>query len=576
MKRKKNRQTVTSILCRDPSLESLCKVVHVQMEIAEKKNEQNIQNSQFIRNFLDNTLRRHPKVRVAYTDEMIRECWRRYLRLREAHVDMPPEWRPTNLVAQLSVKPGPATLFKVMRPKLDRMLHTLLQTAPGPFADYEARSGKALREDVEKGLAVLTLPPELREAYGPDVVRRCVIRYLVRDVPGITEAMIDGCDALGAKVVDRWKDADEDERQATKSHLEDRLLSHCILSASGSPVALDDCEGRMRAMITMFDLGRNGDIIISEQDVRTWTQKLARLDDMRLARQAFEVLPNATAAQPGTREVDAEITYRIPHNYWPWRVLKEFLEMARLRATEEPGNVPPFVNSGENFYLLGEQFLDELEDTDFLISDLRIMDEAPLPHPSFLWLLPRGHTHIITPTREHSVGALLISLVEVAGRAALGVDFFSHSVQEGFLSTTKLYFFDAGGVPRADDPAGDELYKNTLPLILKILASMAAAPKIVECEAVEKSRPPKKGKRGLEFRTPRVIGWKVRYIRTAGGHRKRVPGAPPAPHWRRRHIRRVPYGPTNIPLEERPRRIAVVERVRVNSEYEEPPSQSNV
>ncbi len=43
---------------------------------------------------------------------------------------------------------------------------------------------------------------------------------------------------------------------------------------------------------------------------------------------------------------------------------------------------------------------------------------------------------------------------------------------------------------------------------------------------------------------------------------------PLAAHWRGRHIRRVPYGPRNVPLHERPRRIVVVARTRVNSEYE--------
>jgi hypothetical protein len=52
------------------------------------------------------------------------------------------------------------------------------------------------------------------------------------------------------------------------------------------------------------------------------------------------------------------------------------------------------------------------------------------------------------------------------------------------------------------------------------------------------------------------------------GHRRHGEQGHVAAHWRRRHIRRVPYGPRNVPLHERPRRIVVVARTRVNSEYE--------
>jgi hypothetical protein len=73
--------------------------------------------------------------------------------------------------------------------------------------------------------------------------------------------------------------------------------------------------------------------------------------------------------------------------------------MAREVAEHYRPRFDAFTDSGTNFYLLGEQFLFELEDTDLLIDDLRVMEEAPLPHPSFLWLLPRGYL-----AAKHRVG----------------------------------------------------------------------------------------------------------------------------------------------------------------------------
>lgn len=262
-----------------------------------------------------------------------------------------------------------------------------------------------------------------------------------------------------------------------------------------------------------------------------------------------------------------EVTYRIPQNYWSWNVLKLFMEMAEMAARDASDYRDAFVSSGSNFYLLGEQFLYELEDTDMLIDDLRVMEEAPLPHPSFLWLLPKGYMATCNPEEgDTPVEAMLITHIDDNGRRGVGVDFFSY-VQERktFATITKVYHFDEQGVLVCDST--DALSSGALQIILKILASMAAEPKIVECESTTGVIRAKKKKRGREFRVPRVIGWKVRYVRTGSGHRRHGEQGHVAAHWRRRHIRRVPYGPRNVALHERPRRIVVVARTRVNSEY---------
>lgn len=272
----------------------------------------------------------------------------------------------------------------------------------------------------------------------------------------------------------------------------------------------------------------------------------------------------------GSGEVDApEVTYRIPQNYWSWNILKLFLDMAEQASRNVSDYRDAFVSSGSNFYLLGEQFLHELDDTDMLIDDLRVMEEAPLPHPSFLWLLPKGYMATQSPGEGYTpVEAMLITHIEDSGGQGIGVDFFNYvPEQKTFSTVTKIYHFDDQGVLACDN--ADELGSAALQMILKILASMASEPKIVEYEFVESVRPAKKKKRRLEFRVPRVIGWKVRYVKTGSGHRTHTEEGQVAPHWRRRHIRRVPYGPRNVPLLERPRRIVVVARTRVNSEYEE-------
>jgi hypothetical protein len=299
---------------------------------------------------------------------------------------------------------------------------------------------------------------------------------------------------------------------------------------------------------------------------------MAELEE-RLKRQRAEKHRELTKIdqQPPAGESDG-ITYRIPANYWPWAVLRQFLATTKECKDDDER----FVSSGSNFYLLGEQFLHELADTDLLVEDLRVLDEAPLPHPAFLWLLPNNFMAVRHEDGTLlSVGALVVTLLAIGSGQGVGVDLFNYdSVLKRFHSITLIYKFDDQGVLRphvsaSDGPVPVALREGVLSLLLKVLVSMSAAPKIVECEVTESVRAPKKGKRGLEFRTPRVIGWKIRYIRTGGSANKRqLEKGHVEPHWRRRHIKRVPYGPMSVPLEERPRRIAVVERTRVNSEYE--------
>ena len=294
----------------------------------------------------------------------------------------------------------------------------------------------------------------------------------------------------------------------------------------------------------------------------------------------------SSAAQPTD-----EVTYHIPANYWAWRHLKAHLEaMSDKTVVRELGKLSQarmekFAVSGKNFYLVGTQFLEEMEDTKMSLEGIKILEEAPLPHDAFLLVFPLGYLNVcVADGSMQEIKALHVGLAEVEGRKALFFGAIYTIDNAVHIFSTTLGFREDGTL--IDSPEELEVAPenakgfaaNVLPalvsttltlgtLVTKILASMAAEPRIIETETVESVRKAKKQRPQLTFLYPKVIGWKVRYVRCGGGHH-RTPGGPVAPHWRGRHIRRVPYGPISVPLHERPRRVVVVARTRVNSEYE--------
>lgn len=292
---------------------------------------------------------------------------------------------------------------------------------------------------------------------------------------------------------------------------------------------------------------------------------------------------------------DDAVTYHIPANYWPWKKLKVLLSSAHAVAVgdEQIGGsaqaaISLFHECGQNFYLVGKQFLDELEETKMSLDGLKIMEEAPLPYKAFLLLFPLGYlkVHVVDGT-EQEVVALHVSVVDEGPETASGLWFgcvyedgsvhrmFSTSIgfrKDGTLIDTAEELYtqheDNTHIP---PEVQEKLVQSTLhlgSLITKILAAMAAAPKIVETDVVESVRKAKKDRPRLTFKTPKVIGWKIRYIKRADRPKHSSSGGPVSPHWRCKHLRRVPYGPTSVPLEDRPRRVVEIPEVRVNSEYE--------
>jgi hypothetical protein len=310
--------------------------------------------------------------------------------------------------------------------------------------------------------------------------------------------------------------------------------------------------------------------------------------DRRQARNAV-----ISAGNPSPQQVvnaTEGVTYHIPANYWVWKRVKAYMDnsarLGRGETLDKRNNIDPdsrkafscFSELGCPFYLVGSPFLNELEDTDMFIDDLRILEEAPLPAESFLLLLPSGSFTLTHKAEEFPVKALHVAHVDD------GLWFGAIREVEGepAMITGVLGFREDGTLPNnveqmveTTDAAiiSEEELHRTLKMgafVTKILAAMAAEPKIVEVAVTESVRKAKRDRPELCFMTPNVIGWRVKYVRSAP--RTQVHDGPKgkkASHWRRRHIKRVPYGPQSVPLELRPRRIVVIERTRVNSEYEE-------
>jgi len=288
-----------------------------------------------------------------------------------------------------------------------------------------------------------------------------------------------------------------------------------------------------------------------------------------------------------------EATYRIPPNYWSWKWVKSYIDNSERLGkgqTIDKRNIMDhdsmvsfsiFSELGCPFYLVGSSFLEELEDTEMRIDDLRIKEEAPLPAESCLMLLPFGSLSIMADGEAVGLKAIHITLVDGTNP---GIWFGALYDKDGraMMSSSRLPFLPDGSLnlngesiieaagADPEDTVIQENVSNAVKIgnfVSKILAAMAAEPKIVEVAVTESVRKAKKGKPELRFMVPPVIGWRVKYVRSApSGGPKGSHGSPVA-HWRRRHIRRVPYGPTNVPLEDRPRKIVVVARTRVNSEY---------
>jgi hypothetical protein len=386
-------------------------------------------------------------------------------------------------------------------------------------------------------------------------------------MPGVVQDFWEAKEGAGKEMA---KDCPPDVWRAGVTKAIEYILRESAVDIAKRKKTADAAEVELKLYAALRKLDTRGDITphIDRRFVAAVAAAVVAIRRLGGLADATKQAATPEAAPPLT----ADVTYRIPANYWSWAVLRQFL----ATAVECKADNELFVSSGANFYLLGEQFLHELVDTDLLIDDLRIMDEAPLPHPAFLWLLPNKFMAMETKDGTlYGVGAMAVTLMSVGSGKGVGVDLFSYDPAKNYFpSVTLTYKFDDHGVLKAYASAGEKpnspaLSSGVLSLLLKVLTSMAAAPKIVECEATESVRPSKKGKRGLEFRTPRVIGWKIRYIRAGGSAKKlRLAKGHVEPHWRRRHIKRVPYGPMSVPLEERPRRIAVIERTRVNSEYE--------
>ncbi len=297
-------------------------------------------------------------------------------------------------------------------------------------------------------------------------------------------------------------------------------------------------------------------------------------------------------------------SYQIPAAYWPWKRLQGCLagcvnDAIRWRGGQLDPNIrfahryqvaADFDDYELPFYLLGGDFLKELEETDMQVDKMRLLEEAPLPFPAFMLLFPAGSLNLGVGEGLRDIRAVLVGIVtNMDGRKGLYFGAISE-MPDGRLDanqefSTTLGFRDDGSLidtreeieptPASEGSMSPEALDTAMTatlqlgkLVSKILAVMAAEPKLVEATRVESVRPAKKGKRRLEFRKPRVIGWRVKYVKVDYTRHRRSPGEPIRPHWRRPHVRRVPYGPLSVPLEDRPTRLRRIPRKRVNSEYD--------
>jgi hypothetical protein len=281
-------------------------------------------------------------------------------------------------------------------------------------------------------------------------------------------------------------------------------------------------------------------------------------------------------------------SYRLPPNYWPWARLREhFLACAISAAGLDTHTIPHVKESCQMlqkydypFYLVGANFLEELAHTRALDS-LNLLTEAPLPFPAFILLFPRGSLLLTFPDGVRDVAILRVSMLpDQQGLLFACQEFAESSGFSGREFSTTLGIRDDGSLIDAVDevevvrrgnhalPAtvnDDVAIQVTLQLgklVSKVLAAMAAEPKLVDAERIERVRPAKKGKKRLEFRDPRKLGWRVAH-RNYGKSEKTGDGHAISPHWREGFSRRQHHGPKNSLT-----KIVRHPPVRVNSHLE--------
>ena len=110
-----------------------------------------------------------------------------------------------------------------------------------------------------------------------------------------------------------------------------------------------------------------------------------------------------------------------------------------------------------------------------------------------------------------------------------------------------------------------ELQNKVMTFATKLMLALTARPNVIKLGPCERPEKIKKGRIKEALWHPNLIGWEYRAVRVhpegGGTH------ASPRMHWRKGHWRNQPYGPKPW-TETSPKRLAWIEPILVNSEYE--------
>ena len=277
------------------------------------------------------------------------------------------------------------------------------------------------------------------------------------------------------------------------------------------------------------------------------------------------------------------VSYRMPHNTLTWNELKAHLThgfitchvlqklgqqvlkgdhlQKFMEALETQATTTSIARiSAKNdfpFWVVSSGLTQMLAHTDaFDTSDLKT--EAKLPFDACYFVLPEGEAPL--PDGEHisllGCGHFTVDQLQTVGfqlpEDAEGERFYVMAVtDQGNCYYSRLPVVDG----KVDDPSNHEFKLHgkdsveaiedvdgkgqasanlTVSWALRLLTAMNAEPELVETELDLKKRKEKKGRRELQFKQPRWLGQKIRYV-SRDTHGK---GSSPMTHWRRGHFAR--------------------------------------
>lgn len=268
-------------------------------------------------------------------------------------------------------------------------------------------------------------------------------------------------------------------------------------------------------------------------------------------------------------------TFRIPAGYLSWGKLREFYlsmwgwnymsdegqENCRNSITYDIPMAQVMGNAsrrcdpyGYPFYVVSKALIEALEQTD-IDGDLDIDNDCPMPFPSFTFLLPKGALDIEVmdhdnANRMHQMGVMALHLcrmpVTIGGVPGEGLTTIMHdgdapcgmgtfTIRKGRLHS------DIDNLDPEFEPNRAAAEKQ-IKLVMKLLATMAAAPELLDPITTEGKRKAKRNKREMTFLTPRYLGLRYRHERSANWQGESTHEARRT-HWRRGYLRRQKYGP---------------------------------